>query len=194
MLENIDCANCSAKIEAKIRELPEVDDAVLTFATRQLRVYSSAGAALLPKMQEIADKIEPGTVISIREESRDTTKAPAPDKHRRDIPELVSGGALFIIGELLAGSMPKLSSVFFIAAYLILGRNIHGSGTFADSIGDTANRINDVRHAVIKPLRTGGKILQDSVEFFHIRYILVHCFHKLVIISQDIFIDIFQYL
>ncbi len=124
MLENIDCANCSAKIEAKIRELPEVDDAVLTFATRQLRVYSSAGAALLPKMQEIADKIEPGTVISIREESRDTTKAPAPDKHRRDIPELVSGGALFIIGELLAGSMPKLSSVCFIAAYLILGRNI----------------------------------------------------------------------
>ena len=59
-MKNIDCANCSAKIEAKIKELPEVDDAVLTFATRQLRVYSSAGTALLPKMQEIADKIEIG--------------------------------------------------------------------------------------------------------------------------------------
>ena len=65
-MKNIDCANCSAKIEAKIKELPEVDDAVLTFATRQLRVYSSAGTALLPKMQEIADKIEPGTVIEVR--------------------------------------------------------------------------------------------------------------------------------
>ena len=43
-----------------------MDDAVLTFATRQLRVYSSAGTALLPKMQEIADKIEPGTVIEVR--------------------------------------------------------------------------------------------------------------------------------
>ena len=32
-MKNIDCANCSAKIEAKIRELPEVEDAVLTFAT-----------------------------------------------------------------------------------------------------------------------------------------------------------------
>ena len=69
-LENIDCANCSAKIEAKIKELPEVDDAVLTFATRQLRVYSSAGTALLPKMQEIADKIEPGTRITVREEGK----------------------------------------------------------------------------------------------------------------------------
>ena len=66
VMKNIDCANCSAKIEAKIKELPEVDDAVLTFATRQLRVYSSAGTALLPKMQEIADKIEPGTVIEVR--------------------------------------------------------------------------------------------------------------------------------
>ena len=68
-MKNIDCANCSAKIEAKICELPEVDDAVLTFATRQLRVYSHAGTALLPKIQEIADQIEPGTVIEVRTRS-----------------------------------------------------------------------------------------------------------------------------
>ena len=65
-MKNIDCANCSAKIEKKIQELPEVDDCILTFATRQLRVYSSEGTKLLPKMQEIADQIEPGTVIEVR--------------------------------------------------------------------------------------------------------------------------------
>ena len=65
-MKNIDCANCSAKIEKKIQELPEVDDCILTFATRQLRVYSSVGTKLLPKMQEIADQIEPGTVIEVR--------------------------------------------------------------------------------------------------------------------------------
>lgn len=65
-MKNIDCANCSAKIEKKIQELPEVDDCILTFATRQLRVYSSEGTKLLPKMQAIADQIEPGTIIEIR--------------------------------------------------------------------------------------------------------------------------------
>ena len=34
VMKNIDCANCSAKIEKKIQELPEVDDCILTFATR----------------------------------------------------------------------------------------------------------------------------------------------------------------
>ena len=65
-MKNIDCANCSAKIEKKIQELPEVDDCILTFATRQLRVYSSEGTKLLPKMQAIADQIEPGTIIEVR--------------------------------------------------------------------------------------------------------------------------------
>ena len=32
MIENLDCANCAAKIEAKINALPEVKDASITFA------------------------------------------------------------------------------------------------------------------------------------------------------------------
>ena len=107
-LENIDCANCSAKIEAKIKELPEVDDAVLTFATRQLRVYSSAGTALLPKMQEIADKIEPGTRITVREEGK-RQKDVHNEKHSSDLPEILAGAGLFIAGSLLAGPMPGVS-------------------------------------------------------------------------------------
>lgn len=123
VMKNIDCANCSAKIEKKIQELPEVDDCILTFATRQLRVYSSEGTKLLPKMQEIADQIEPGTVIEIREEgkpSSDTRDA----KHDHDIPELLAGAALFIIGELLSHSMPPVSIGCFVIAYLILGREV----------------------------------------------------------------------
>ena len=123
VMKNIDCANCSAKIEKKIQELPEVDDCILTFATRQLRVYSSEGTKLLPKMQEIADQIEPGTVIEIREEGKPSSDTHN-DKHDHDIPELLAGAALFIIGELLSHSMPPVSIGCFVIAYLILGREV----------------------------------------------------------------------
>ena len=119
VMKNIDCANCSAKIQ----ELPEVDDCILTFATRQLRVYSSEGTKLLPKMQEIADQIEPGTVIEIREEGKPSSDT-HDDKHDHDIPELLAGAALFIIGELLSHSMPPVSIGCFVIAYLILGREV----------------------------------------------------------------------
>ena len=123
VMKNIDCANCSAKIEKKIQELPEVGDCILTFATRQLRVYSSEGTKLLPKMQEIADQIEPGTVIEIREEGKPSSDT-RDDKHDHDIPELLAGAALFIIGELLSHSMPPVSIGCFVIAYLILGREV----------------------------------------------------------------------
>ena len=123
VMKNIDCANCSAKIEKKIQELPEVDDCILTFATRQLRVYSSEGTKLLPKMQKIADQIEPGTVIEIREEGKPSSDT-RDDKHDHDIPELLAGAALFIIGELLSHSMPPVSIGCFVIAYLILGREV----------------------------------------------------------------------
>ena len=123
VMKNIDCANCSAKIEKKIQELPEVDDCILTFATRQLRVYSSEGTKLLPKMQEIADKIEPGTIIEIREEGK-PADANSDDKHAHDLPELIAGGLLFIVGELLSHSMPQISAICFVIAYLILGREV----------------------------------------------------------------------
>ena len=37
-IENLDCANCAAKIEAKINALPDVHEAVVIFPTRQLKL------------------------------------------------------------------------------------------------------------------------------------------------------------
>ena len=63
IMEGIDCANCAAKIEAKIRQMPEVVSASVTFATKQLRVAANNQEALLPKMQAVIDSIEDGVVL-----------------------------------------------------------------------------------------------------------------------------------
>ena len=123
-LENIDCANCSAKIEAKIRELPDVDDAVLTFATRQLRVYSKKGTELLPQMQEIADRIEPGTKITVREDGTKVQATAEHDEHKNDKKEIIAGAALFLIGILLSNPVPAASIACFVVSYIILGKDI----------------------------------------------------------------------
>ena len=58
-VENLDCANCASKVEAALNALPEVQEAVLAYATMQLRITAEDPDALLPKLQEVAQKVEP---------------------------------------------------------------------------------------------------------------------------------------
>ena len=67
ILEELDCANCAAKIEAKLNAMPQVEKAVITFATRQLRVTAADPDALVPEMEKIARTVEPEVTIHPRE-------------------------------------------------------------------------------------------------------------------------------
>ena len=69
IIENLGCANCAAKMESKIRALPQVEDASITFATRQLRITAADPDALLPEMTAIVTGIEPETKIIHREQA-----------------------------------------------------------------------------------------------------------------------------
>lgn len=58
ILEDLGCANCAAKMEKKIKELPGVKYAAITYATRQLRLSAEDHQAVLPRIQEICASIE----------------------------------------------------------------------------------------------------------------------------------------
>ena len=62
-ITGIDCANCAAKLEAKMNNLPEVNNVVLTFATGQLLVDADDLDKALEVLRELAEKEEPGTII-----------------------------------------------------------------------------------------------------------------------------------
>lgn len=57
-MENLDCANCAAKIEDKFNALPQVQEAVITFATRQLRLTAEDPDALIPELTALARTVE----------------------------------------------------------------------------------------------------------------------------------------
>ncbi len=67
-IDNLDCANCAAKIESKLNDHPQVEKAVITFATRQLRLTAENPDVLIPELQAIARTVEPDAEILPREE------------------------------------------------------------------------------------------------------------------------------
>ncbi len=70
LIENLDCANCAAKIEDKFNAHPQVQEATITFATKQLRLTADDPDALIPELTRIARTVEGGAVILPREKGR----------------------------------------------------------------------------------------------------------------------------
>lgn len=68
ILENLGCANCAAKIEKKIIELPGVEEAILTYSTKQLRLTAEDPDSYIEEIQRIARSYEPE--ITIKERKR----------------------------------------------------------------------------------------------------------------------------
>ena len=68
IIENLDCANCAAKIEKKFNDHKAVQEAVITFSTKQLRLTAEDPDALIPELTEIARSVEHGAVIRARGE------------------------------------------------------------------------------------------------------------------------------
>ena len=63
IIENLDCANCAAKIESKFNAHEKVQEATITFATRQLRLTAEDPDGLIPELTEIARTVEGEVVI-----------------------------------------------------------------------------------------------------------------------------------
>lgn len=64
-LENLDCANCAAKIEAAVGKLEGVSDCKVSFMTQKmiLEAADDRFEAIIADAKKIAKKIEPDMVI-----------------------------------------------------------------------------------------------------------------------------------
>ena len=121
-IENIDCSNCAAKIEAKMNALPEVEEAIIIFPTRQLRLTAENPDALLPKLTEIGRTVE--EEFTIRPLTRQETHNHAHVHGKEGWPwDGVIGAALFVLA-LLLREFSTLAFLLYAAAYLLLGHEI----------------------------------------------------------------------
>lgn len=125
-VENIDCANCAAKIEAVIRRLDGIASADLSYTTGQLHITAEQTENLLERIQEATDKIESGVVYHVHETKKITASDNADHVHQHEHTEtklLIAGAVLFGIGMVLEWVTKNkiISGIFLFAAYLVMG-------------------------------------------------------------------------
>ena len=136
-IENLCCANCAAKIEAKINELPEVEQAVIVFPTKQLRLTAEHPDGLIEKITAIAQTVEPDVTFHADHHHHEHHEGCScghdhhhehEHEHGGDSRDMLMGGLLFIFGlvlDLLGYGI--ISKAAFACAYLVLGREVLAS-------------------------------------------------------------------
>ena len=68
-LEELDCANCAAKMEAAINKLPGVEKATITFMTSRLSLVVPDGtdmAQLLAQVQREISRVDEGCRVVVK--------------------------------------------------------------------------------------------------------------------------------
>ena len=144
LLKDLNCANCAAKIEDRIRKMDVVETANFTIATHQLKLTGSweDREALKRDIQEICDAIEEGVTVADYERK---SKAAVDDRgeeqeHDSDAVTIavIVAGLLFMIYEALTSFVPSIglpesieTPIYYVAYVLlafpvlrIAGRNI----------------------------------------------------------------------
>ena len=149
-IENIDCANCAAKIEAKFNALPQVEQATIVFPTRQLHLTAENPDSLLDELTAIAQTVEHGAIIRAQQVNDDHGHEHkhcncghdhdhcgcghdhGHHDHSHDHADhgdsplpLLIGGGLFALGLILNHFGISLgANVVFVGAYALLGFEI----------------------------------------------------------------------
>lgn len=123
-LKGLNCADCAAKIERKIQELPGVRQATVNFTTQrvQLKTDSKEGLpALTRETIRIIGELEPDVTVSLREEELAQDEDEKKEKISRIL--LAIGVVLFLIAA-IAPLTQLAGFVLYLAAYLMIGGEI----------------------------------------------------------------------
>lgn len=66
-MENLDCANCAAKMEAQIKKIPGVRDANMNFMTQKLTLDAEDDRfeEVLAEAQKCCDRVDKGCRILV---------------------------------------------------------------------------------------------------------------------------------
>ncbi|MCH1982331.1 cadmium-translocating P-type ATPase [Ruminococcus sp. OA3] len=127
ILQNLGCANCAAKMEQRINQIADVENATITFATKQLKLTAKSPQRLIPEIKKICNSIEDGIEIVEKETSVRSHEAVAAKKgmseSTRALTEIIIGAVLFIAGEILEhmGFGTAVTLPVYVVAYVVLG-------------------------------------------------------------------------
>lgn len=133
-LENLNCANCAAKIEREIADTSDFESVSFNFATKRLSFYSE-NQNPIEKIQKICDSIEDGVLVTDASKNKNYTF-----KKKR-----INKDSIMLI----------VSAVFAVAAFVL---------NFAFKDGNTAVTLLIVIFSVAATVLSGYKIFLKGIK------------------------------
>ncbi|MCK9584674.1 MAG: cadmium-translocating P-type ATPase [Candidatus Cloacimonetes bacterium] len=120
-VHNLDCANCSAKIEQEIANLAEVSQVNLDFMNKRLIVqYKNTAENALDRLNQIASGIEPGVKIAAAGTDFEAQKS-------HYVWFIYAGLLIWLLNMLLPLGQLLFVSLSFLAYLLVSGRVLYGA-------------------------------------------------------------------
>ena len=113
-INNLDCANCAAKIEKKLNETSDITNAIVNFSKSSLTAWTNREGDIKKYLESIIKTIEPDVTLtdsSINHHDHSTTKL--------DIITLISGVLLSLIAMFILKE-GVISKILIILSYILL--------------------------------------------------------------------------
>ena len=119
VLNNLNCPNCSAKIEQKVKEQGEFENVVFNFVNKKMTLDSKLSAQdTLAKVKGIVDSIEEGVDTVLDENKKvETKKTKESDFGKKAIARIIVGVVLMGGGIAINSSFGFLSEILFVFGY-----------------------------------------------------------------------------
>ena len=140
LLENLGCANCAAKMEAKIAKLEGVEYASITYATKQLRIAAADMQALLPQITAIVQSIEPDVrIIPYRRAKQDAEEREIQEAKdsvaTQNAIAVIGATAVTMVGGLLLRRLGLLPNSLFLVM-MLFGYVLCGGQVLKEALGN----------------------------------------------------------
>lgn len=139
ILDGLDCANCAAKIEAKVKELNGIKSASVNFVTKKLTIEvqeANESNRIVEQVSDIIRKIEPDIKVTVKDikpkgnakdhDDHDETEGHDHDHgagDKKDLIRLIVGGAIFAVAVAFKFQLVIEFTLFFIS-YIIVGGGV----------------------------------------------------------------------
>jgi len=126
LMKNLCCANCAAKMEAKIKELPGIKDASIAFTTKTLYINADNPESYLEQIRAICASIESQVEVLPKVQRGAKQEEDAHDQ-KRELAEIIVGAVLMLSGVVLSKfSLGIPAIICFVIAYIVLGYEVIG--------------------------------------------------------------------
>jgi len=132
-LEGLGCANCAAKIERRVQELPEISRSEVNFMQQSLRVVlqdKKAVKSVVPQIEAIVHTLEPDVIVKQRERLSFLPDSLLADSQKKEMQirrlriQMIVGAMIYtaaFVHDRWGAAANSILLTLYLTAYLILG-------------------------------------------------------------------------